>query len=148
MPRVASPPTRERLTAISLRILEEAAALAYHGPVRRTLAHRLALAWLSYEGIGLPWHYEAFWKRMAEPLFGQNPEYRLRYQGLTGLLDYWYRQLGWEAPCSLQRGQWKRQRSVTGTNRQPQDAKSVVDEAAERPQPETEAPEGVAGARE
>jgi hypothetical protein len=119
--RVAGPPSRERLTAMALRILEEALALADYGPVKRTLGHRLALAWLAHEGIGLPWHYEAFWKAMGDPYVWANPHYNLRSRDLTGLLDHWYRQIGWEAPCCVQRANWKRERSVSGTNRQPQD---------------------------
>ena len=41
-------PSRRRLDQLALRILEQAAAEAAAGPIQRTHAHRLALAWLTY----------------------------------------------------------------------------------------------------
>ncbi len=108
--RVAAPPSRERLTALALRTLEDALALAEHGPVKRTFGHRLALAWLAHEGIGLAWHYEAFWKAMAEEHRRENVGYQsyMRTRDLTGLLNHWYLSLGWEVPGQIQRGEWSR----------------------------------------
>lgn len=102
------PPSRNRITALALRTLEDALAHADHGAVKRTMGHRLALAWLAHAGIGLEWHYEAFWEEMAV-VRGVSLESQERYQRitrLTGLLDHWYRSLGWEAPCCVQRGHW------------------------------------------
>lgn len=101
-----SRPTRERLTAIALRILEDALAQGNHGPVRGTLAHQLALAWLAYEKIGLDWHYRNFWQEMAAE--GSKDTYKnyFRTTTLTGLLNHWYGQLGWPAPSVVERGEW------------------------------------------
>jgi len=146
-PRVASRPTKQRLTAIALRILEEALASARHGTVRRTLAHRLALAWLAHERIGLPWHYDAFWRAMAESYDYAPAEYGLRSRDLTGILNYWYQATGRQIPSHTQRAEWATQRSVSGTNRQPSDANKSAN-ATEPTQGQTEAPEGVGSVHE
>lgn len=99
-------PPRERLTAIALRILEDVLAQGNHGPVKGTLAHRLALAWLAYEKIGLQWHYRIFWQEMAAERPKDTYKNYIRVTTLTGLLNYWYTQIGWERPCSVQRREW------------------------------------------
>lgn len=107
--RVVGPPSRERVTAIALRILEDALAQAHAGPVKRTMGHRLALAWLAHAGVGLPWHYETFWTAMADPhAHADIEQYRqyMRTRDLTSLLGHWYMSLGWEEPCIVQRGKW------------------------------------------
>lgn len=98
--RVLDHPSRARLTALALRALEDAATEARQGPVRRTFGHRLALAWLAHEGIGLPWHYEHFWTTMADPFVTANDLYKSyqRTTTLNGLLDYWHLALGWKRP--------------------------------------------------
>jgi hypothetical protein len=58
-------PSLERLSALAVAVLEEAAIEARHAPIKRTVAHRLALGWLAYVGISEPWRTEAFWKLLG-----------------------------------------------------------------------------------
>jgi hypothetical protein len=105
--RVA-PPSKDRLTQLALRALEEALAEAERGPVKRHFGHRLALAWLAHCGIGLDWHYAKFWNAMADAHPRENDTFKhyLRSRNLSGLLDHWYLSLGWERPCPVQRAAW------------------------------------------
>ncbi len=135
--RVTAPPSRERLTALALRTLDDALALAEHGPVKRTFGHRLALAWLAHEGIGLPWHYDAFWKAMAEEhatQIGEYPRY-MRTRDLTGLLNHWYLSPGWEIPNAVQRGEWERRVTPGGARAKPPPRISVSDRPPELEEP-------------
>jgi hypothetical protein len=94
-----------------MRTLEDALARAEHGPVQRTWGHRLALAWMARTGIPLDWHCKKFWEAMVKPHDKAcSPEYARMYrsQDLSGVLDNWYRKLGWERPDCVQRGQWAR----------------------------------------
>ena len=54
-------PPRQRLDRLALAILEQAAVEARDTPVKRTRAHRLALAWLTYTDIVSPNHAKDFW---------------------------------------------------------------------------------------
>ena len=58
--------THERLQALALDAIEEAAAASHIGPVPRTRALALALAWLLRLGKGdeqLPrWPFKSFWQ--------------------------------------------------------------------------------------
>jgi len=103
-------PARDDLTRLAFRVLEDALAQANHRPVQRTWGHKLALAWIAQTGITLPWHCNAFWQYMVEPYANENAGYQryLRTSHLTGLLDNWYRKLGWNPPDCVQRGEWAR----------------------------------------
>lgn len=63
------PLSEERLLTIALDALEEAAAMAHDGPVKRTWALRLVLAFLaSRSRHGRPpprWPYVHFWQALA-----------------------------------------------------------------------------------
>jgi hypothetical protein len=59
----------DQLRKLALEAIEEAAAASHLGPVPRTRALALALAWLLHygkEGETLPrWPFEAFWRELA-----------------------------------------------------------------------------------
>lgn len=57
--------TRRRVDRLALEILEQAAAEAKDGPIKRTHAHRLALAWLSYSDIAYPGQTKDFWDSLG-----------------------------------------------------------------------------------
>lgn len=57
----------QRLTFLALCILDEAAAASYRAPVQRTLAIRLALAYLYAVGRGEHELFEGFWTELANP---------------------------------------------------------------------------------
>ena len=60
--------TDEALKALALSALEEAAASASAGPVKRTWALRLALAYLASRANGRPefvrWPFDGFWRSL------------------------------------------------------------------------------------
>lgn len=58
----------ERLRQLALEAIEEAAAASHLGPVPRTRALALALAWLRHWGTGdvLPlWPFKSFWEALS-----------------------------------------------------------------------------------
>lgn len=61
--------TDSRLIGLALDALEEAAASAHHGPVKRTWALRLVLAYLASRARhGKPpprWPFDGFWQALA-----------------------------------------------------------------------------------
>ena len=110
------PPSRERMTLLALAILEEALAQKERGKIKRTRAHRLALSWIAYCGIGLEWHHKAFWKALAdEHLNEANETYRRsnRVRDLIMLLDYWWVDIGYQPPCVVTRAEWAGKRPRT-----------------------------------
>ena len=48
-----------------MTILEQVAVEARRAPIKRAVAHRLALGWLAYIGISEPWRTEKFWKLLG-----------------------------------------------------------------------------------
>lgn len=66
-------PTGPRLTSLAVMVLEEAAGEARTAPIKRTLAHRLALAWLGYAGVAEPWQIAEFWTALAEVASPDHP---------------------------------------------------------------------------
>ena len=66
-PRTAdSKPSMRRLSTLAVAVLEDAAIAARFEPIQRTVAHRLALAWLAYVGISETWRTTLFWKLLGE----------------------------------------------------------------------------------
>jgi len=58
----------EKLLRLALDAVEEAAAASHAGPVPRTRALALALAWLLHFGKGHPlprWPFESFWEGLT-----------------------------------------------------------------------------------
>lgn len=47
-------------------VLEQAAQEARSMAIERTLAHRLALAWLGHCGVAKPWQIEEFWNALGK----------------------------------------------------------------------------------
>ena len=103
-------PNRNDITHLALRTLEDARAHACHGPIDRTWGHRLALAWLAHIEAGKDWHYREFWQQLANPTTTSAAGCvgYPRITHLTGLLDYWYSELGIMPPTAVQRGDWSR----------------------------------------
>ena len=91
----------------ALRTLEDALARANHAPVPPTWGIRLALLYIRSTGVGLNWHWQEFEDRLAyqRPQDHDGGQY-VRTTGLTGLLDYWYRELKLTRPDCVQRGKW------------------------------------------
>jgi len=58
------PPLR-RVDQLALEILELAAAEAKAGPIKRTTAHRLALAWFIYTDIASLGQAKSFWESLG-----------------------------------------------------------------------------------
>lgn len=54
-------PIPSRLTAHALAVIEAAVEQAEAGPVQPTPAIRLALGWLTLQGLTEPWQVEQFW---------------------------------------------------------------------------------------
>ena len=92
-------PSRRRVDQLALHILDQAAAEAKAGPVKRTHAHRLALAWLTYTDTASPDQAKSFWDSLGHA--GQ-------YAGDRGtfyrqcdppmFLAAWKRRIGLEPP--------------------------------------------------
>lgn len=61
-----SKPSASRLAGFAFMVLEEAAIQARRAPIKRTVAHRLALGWLAYIGISEKWRTEKFWALLGE----------------------------------------------------------------------------------
>ena len=64
-PHPESKPSPQRLDFLAFRVLEDAAIEARETPIRRTIAHRLALGWLAYAGLSEPWRTELFWRTLG-----------------------------------------------------------------------------------
>src|SRR6478735_1370159 len=95
-PRKAeSNPSPQRLTAFAVAVLEEAAVAARHGPITRTMAHRLALGWLAYVGLSERWRTESFWKLLgtAEGVDRTDGQY-CRERDFANCLNGWRRMAG------------------------------------------------------
>lgn len=99
-----SPPSPQRLTFLAFRILEDAAIEAREAPIKRTIAHRLALGWLAYIGMSEPWRTEMFWRVLGTDGRLDRPDGRYRrdidfarclngWRNMIGLppKDDWYR---------------------------------------------------------
>jgi len=102
-------PSRDRLTALALRTLEDALAQATFGPVERTWGQRLALGWLSHIGAATDVQCANFWKALVDEYRWTCTEaysHYMRTTILSGCLDHWYLELGLERPCLVQRGKW------------------------------------------
>lgn len=100
------PPTRERITALAILVLEEALAEAAKGPVPRAGAHRLALAWLAHAGIATEEDCYSFWSQMVEAYsWAPSPTYSngQRVHWLRLYLDRWHQSAGWPAPDQTSR---------------------------------------------
>jgi len=79
-----------RLVAFALHALEEAAAQAHHGEVRRTWGLRLALAYLASRDRSdhTRWAFEQFWRGLG------HPRPRERWTVLNAALNGIYRAIG------------------------------------------------------
>jgi hypothetical protein len=58
-------PSIQRITGLAVLVLDEAAGDAATKPIRRTPAHRLALAWLTYMGFASTTQADDFWKLLG-----------------------------------------------------------------------------------
>lgn len=87
-------PSPQRLAAFAVAILEEAAIEARRAPIKRTVAHRLALGWLAYIGISEPWRTEKFWKLLGDGDFGRPDSQYVRDQEFGRCLAGWRRMVG------------------------------------------------------
>ncbi len=90
-----SKPSRQRLVAFAVAVLEEAAVAARFAPIKRTVAHRLALGWLAYVGLSEPWRTDTFWKLLgtAEGLDRSDGQY-CRDRSFANCLNGWRRMAG------------------------------------------------------
>ncbi len=90
-----SKPSPRRLALFAVTILEEAASEARHAPIKRTVAHRLALGWLAYIGISEPWRTEKFWSLLggADGLGRPDGQY-CRDKDFAVCLNGWRRMIG------------------------------------------------------
>jgi putative SOS response-associated peptidase YedK len=101
-------PSRIDLARLAMHTLEDALAEvdAYGLPIRRTWGQRLALAWLSHDGVAEAWQCREFWKVAADPMrWAHTPEMaqQMRSATLHGLLNCWHLRMGWPAPTPVER---------------------------------------------
>jgi hypothetical protein len=61
----SSKPSIRRVSGLALTILAQGAQEAATGPIERTHAHRLALAWLAYMEFALPAEADSFWNMLG-----------------------------------------------------------------------------------
>lgn len=118
--RMDQAPTRDRMTYLALRVLEDALAQAKDGPVVRTVAHRLALGWLAYSGLASPERCTAFWNTMADAFRSQHGMFSsyCRTSYMCSFLDRCWRDQGWPPPWPTDRANWAKKRG-SETNRAP-----------------------------
>jgi hypothetical protein len=67
-----SRPSRLRVTHFALEVLREAAAQALEEPIERTVAHRLALAWLTHMDFATPQEADYFWRILGHAQYYDN----------------------------------------------------------------------------
>lgn len=81
----------DRLRQLALEAIEEAAAASHLGPVPRTRALALALAWLRHWGTDdvLPlWPFKSFWEALS------NERLHDRWSAVNAAVNAIYHQLG------------------------------------------------------
>ena len=94
-PGRSAKPSPQRLAVFAFMILEEAAISARHQPIKRTVAHRLALGWLAYAGLSEPWRTEKFWKLLGDAdELGRSDGQYVRDQEFARCLSGWRRCVG------------------------------------------------------
>lgn len=99
-----SVPSRERLAFLAFRVLEEAALEARRAPIRRTVAHRLALAWLAYAGFSEPWRTKMFWDLLGQDKYPDRPDGQYCRDGdFERCLNGWRRLIGLPAKADWYR---------------------------------------------
>jgi hypothetical protein len=85
-------PNIARITGFAVMVLQDAAEQAQSRPVKRTAAHRLALAWLAYMGFASTMQADSFWRLLghAGSYTGKDGELRRRADAGV-MLDGWRR---------------------------------------------------------
>lgn len=94
-------PSRDSVTNMALRTLEDALAQAECGPADLHWGQRLALIWLAHIGVAQKWQCETFWRALADPFdhaYHPNQVQYLRTNDLRAVLRNWYEVLGLEEP--------------------------------------------------
>ena len=109
-------PDRTRLTALAIMLLEEAAGEARRAPIRRTLAHRLALAWLGYASVAEPWQIAEFWTALAEVAIASHPSSQYCRDSR---FDTLFRRWRFVAGIEGDHCRWRRELTCPGTPRSP-----------------------------
>jgi hypothetical protein len=90
-----SRPTPQRLAALAVRVLEEAAVDARYEPIKPTMAHRLALGWLAYCGLSEPWRTRTFWDLLRIRGATERPDGQYcRDKDFARCLNGWRRKAG------------------------------------------------------
>ena len=80
---------------LALEILELSAAEAKAGPIKRTHAHRLALAWFTYTDIASPSQAKDFWDSLGHAVQYGGPKGEFYRQcDPPVLLAAWKRRIG------------------------------------------------------
>ena len=88
-------PHPQRMAIFAVTILEEAAKAARFEPIKPTVAHRLALAWLAYIGLSEPLRTETFWKLLRTFEESHRPDGQYcRESQIAACLNGWRRLAG------------------------------------------------------
>jgi putative SOS response-associated peptidase YedK len=94
------PPSPSRITALSLRLLEDAYAETRLITIERTNAHRLALAWLVHSGVADEKDARSFWRYLATHNAAEHEMVqgcRIPPHGMR-TLDRWHEKAGFDLP--------------------------------------------------
>lgn len=88
-------PSVARITRLAIMVLEEAAQEARFYPVKRSAAHRLALAWLTYMDFASTMQADSFWRILGHQgsyATGKEGDFR-RKADIDTFLNSWRRQM-------------------------------------------------------
>jgi hypothetical protein len=99
-------PDPRLLNRLAIEILEAASDEADEYPIERTAAHRLALAWLTLNGIAEDWQAQEFWKQIGTRFEGDGPQgHYIRTTYLYSMIGAWRRAAGLPVDMPTEKGE-------------------------------------------